>query len=931
MTDHGLAGEAAMFKQTCFLFIGCCTAIVLTTVLMMGNAYGENDAPPKFWIACSITQVMARIGIDGTIHYYTSGLCNGEQIKGQLAYTPDRVISERYSYRGSEFTTRANCDPHGDPLRTTNRCRHQHVSSNAPFDTSILPIAQSPRHVELYDRAHAAAVQTTPKPPGPPLHAKASVGWTTAMDQAAVTWMSPDELGNSGPYLHFVVEGRPKHAEGVAWTQLGTAPKKIAPNNHLVVKLPLIHATGPATETGGTGRWELRLCSMTTAAGTCTTPFSPGIVSLKGRANTGKEKYLAPKPPAFTPPPIDPTLNTSAQKTPAASATPPQPAPNFSKFSQQPLMPRGVPQENAAESKSSGPSSGVSSAPAKDVSTAPAPEQAPTASDDVQERGILQQPLAGTAATPMGKIQPQQQIQQSAPPPPQPQMSQPVVPHNKPPGQFQPAKPVQQLEEARVGSIHAGNPKWITWGYLRTAQPEILGQILGDVNAGRLPRSAVAGVVPPAQLDTFLRQFGQVTTDLAGVAGIPVQAGPQQGVSSGGDGRMTSTIAGTAKMTSTTAAALKPALRFLPLQPAPDRMEFGSMLVGQLQTMKIRFMSPLDGDVRVSIADPAFRIRRLRSLTGLLTMQTAPVTLTTGAKIQATKVLATDTQIRTAPPWMIPVKSGQDVEIVVDVSPNPAVPLGEHSSQLRVDLTNSPGVSVPIHARLDGRLHGIGIDVYSGLDALPARDFVIPFEWVNAGEASEATLTFDSLPLGFTTPTPVQSARLEKGGRRPGAFVVNVSNVVVPNTYFLSLKLVNGPIRMTYGIGVTVHAPWIGNTWTARPKFSDGEEIAVENFLQIRSDGWFQYSGRISTDSTRDAFVQTSIYRYQVGVSLPGGFAHNVYGSFGHGSDGRSASTDSTWSESGNSPLVATNFIAASRGLGRAVAYPYIKVERSTF
>jgi hypothetical protein len=539
-------------------------------------------------------------------------------------------------------------------------------------------------------------------------------------------------------------------------------------------------------------------------------------------------------------------------------------------------------------------------------------------------------PQKDQAASPYTKQPTQAPPQQAAPM----QKLSPAVPLTKQPAQPETAVAQRKIEEAKLVSVQPGPAQWISWGYLRAYQPETLGRILGDVNTGRLPRTAVAGVVPAAQLETLLKNTGQPAGNAAAERSLPSSAITQKSSTQDG-GVAIKPNTGAVKTAPSSGAEFMPALRSLPFRTTPDRLEFGTLMLGQVQYKTVRFVAPLNGEARVSISDPAFRIRRLRSLNGTFSLQTVPVALATGATIQSVNAVANVSQQRTVPPWTIPVRSGEDVEITIDVSRSPNVTLGEHAAQLRIDLSNSPGALVPVHARLDGRLYGIGINVDGNFQVLLGRDFMLPFEWLNEGEPSEATLTLDNPPPGFSTATPVQTIKLGKGERRSGAFVINVSSALIKNDSYipatLNLSLVNGPIRITYGIDVLGYPPWLKKSVNARSRFDDGETVDVYGMMQIRGDGWFQFEGKISTSTTRSATVVTSIYRYDVGMPLPGGFNHTVHGSFGKGTFASTGSRSSSWSESGNSPLLANNFIAAASGLQRAAMNPYIKVTRSAF
>lgn len=558
---------------------------------------------------------------------------------------------------------------------------------------------------------------------------------------------------------------------------------------------------------------------------------------------------------------------------------------------------------------------GATSQPYSPVSKAPVQaEQSPAAAQPAPAAApYAVQPAPPPAAAPAQKLSP-------------------AAPYAKQP--TQPAAPaVQQkkVEEAKLVSVQRSAPQWISWPYLRAYQPETLGRMLGDVNSGKIPRTAVSGVVPPAQLDLLLKDAALAPNVVAATQGLPPTATGQKFNPRAEVKALNRDVISAAKGAPSSSVAWVPALRSLPFQTNPDRLEFGTLMLGQAQYKTVRFMAPANGEVRVSISDPAFQIRRMRSLNGTFSLQTVPVALATGATIQSVHAVPNATQQRTAAPWSLAVRSGEDVEILVDISRHPSTPMGEHTAQLRVDLTNTLGATVPVHARLDGKLFGIGINVDGSLGVLPGRDFIVPFEWVNDGEPGEATISLENPPVGFSTPTPSQSIKLGKGERRQGAFLINVSNAVQkPNYDFatLNIKLTNGPVRLNYGIDVLIYPLWLMRSVVGRTRFSDGEEVAVSGMMQIRSDGWFQFSGKINAVSVSGASAK--VYQYEVGIHLPGGFGHTVYGSSGRFAlDNPFPNLQQSWSETGMDPRLANNFMAAAKGLSQAALNPYIKVTKS--
>jgi hypothetical protein len=114
----------------------------------------------------------------------------------------------------------------------------------------------------------------------------------------------------------------------------------------------------------------------------------------------------------------------------------------------------------------------------------------------------------------------------------------------------------------------------------------------------------------------------------------------------------------------------------------------------------------------------------------------------------------------------------------------------------------------------------------------------------------------------------------------------------------------------------------------ARARFSDGEEVYLTGTLQIRSDGWFEFSGEIN-DASVCSGAFNSRYRYDAAVALPGGFGHAVHGSFGHGEFLQSGTCNDHWDESGMNVALAHSFTQAAAGLRQAV--PSLHVTRSAF
>ena len=260
--------------------------LAATTMALVLPVWTESQAmvgrDPILPAACTITQATAQLGPDGTVRYNLMGSCGGAPITGQMAYAPNHQMKEKFSYQGTEFSTSAMCP--SDPWTTGAACQDQQVTATG-FDPGHLINMQVPLSMRVlnapvtFQQARANAV--LPRPPGAPVNAKAI---TRANNRAIVSWLGPDQQGNNGPYLDFVVEARPQQAAGAAWVHLGVTPRHPAPDYQLTVQLP------PPVK--GTAGWELRACSTTALTRTCTGPFIAAAPIITDPAQAKKNMDL---------------------------------------------------------------------------------------------------------------------------------------------------------------------------------------------------------------------------------------------------------------------------------------------------------------------------------------------------------------------------------------------------------------------------------------------------------------------------------------------------------------------------------------------------------------------------------------------------------------------------------------------------------------
>jgi hypothetical protein len=255
-------------------------------------AYTGDDPAYSPDYSCRIGQVTAQLGPDGSIKYNLTGNCGNNPITGQMAYSPSQhKMNERFYYGGADVTAMATCP--ADPWTSGAPCQDQKISAKGADPGPLLNFRVPLSLVVAGSGAvfqNARATASKPNPPGPPVNAKAV---THALPgTATVFWLGPDEHAPYGPYLDFIVEARPQNAQGAAWTRLGGLARHAAADYQLAVKLP---APVP-----GTAGWELRACSTTSLATTCTSPLipTPDMTMLKQTPSTSFKGAIQTPPPS---------------------------------------------------------------------------------------------------------------------------------------------------------------------------------------------------------------------------------------------------------------------------------------------------------------------------------------------------------------------------------------------------------------------------------------------------------------------------------------------------------------------------------------------------------------------------------------------------------------------------------------------------------
>lgn len=274
-----------MLHVRCRRAIGLCAAIVLLSLGYSAVAGLPDD--PGSSPNCSFNQVTAQLGPDASIRYNGMGECNNVVMTGEMSYGPNQTMAEKFFYKGATLRVTALCP--ADPWSTGAPCRDRRINAQGidpgPFLQLSVPLSLRIERQFVFQQARANAAK--PAPPGAPVNPKGLLRVIPPSNLTAhVSWLGPSEEAPNGPYLNFVIQARPQNSAAAAWTQVGTTPRRSAVNYALVVRLP------PPVK--GTNGWELRACSATVLATTCTSPFLPA----QDLARPLNKNVVAPTPPA---------------------------------------------------------------------------------------------------------------------------------------------------------------------------------------------------------------------------------------------------------------------------------------------------------------------------------------------------------------------------------------------------------------------------------------------------------------------------------------------------------------------------------------------------------------------------------------------------------------------------------------------------------
>ena len=421
-------------------------------------------------------------------------------------------------------------------------------------------------------------------------------------------------------------------------------------------------------------------------------------------------------------------------------------------------------------------------------------------------------------------------------------------------------------------TIQVGEPRWVTWSYLRMNDPQGVARILRDVQAGQLPPTTLNGLASPPALTEMMK-----TNWAAEVARLdarrPAQAAPGSPGGSSGTGIRPRGIAGSgggafSPLTTTPRFAeaplpLQQAMRSLSVEPA--RLDFGGLYFGQVRRQQVNLTVSKDGEVSVAAPpNAAFRIISFESYTGgfrpVVHQPTGSGSIATmGARAEL--VPEVDKK-RTAAPFRLPVRAGQGLSVLVEFSPKKELGVAEGLYQTAVQIQATlfekgqaipEQINVPVRAQINGFLFGADARPLTGNSSiLPEQDFLVEFDFTNEGQASEATLEIANLPPGFTSNVPAIRMSLAKGESRRSGFVLRASPAArgpggSPEEKWLSFKFSNGPNSWTLDYPVYIYPTWVRFPFTVERTLTNSGSARNRGTLDLRGDGWFRFQGEMMT------------------------------------------------------------------------------------
>ena len=229
--------------------------------------------------ACSYSEIRAHIGPDKAVSYEVYGTCGHTAVSGELDFRRG-VFQERFIFGNAKISTIGYCDT--DPWATAVNCHDQQVQSTAVrFNPDLrwsAPLSLVGGSPQAFHDAYLHA--SRPNPPGVPVNFVA----TTDAGEIAATWIAPDS-GGDRPFLGFLLQARPRDAEGAAISDLVRLDRGETSGYKVTARLP------------SPGDWDVRVCATTALASSCTPFLAPRDVKVEVVRAGARVKATAPAGP----------------------------------------------------------------------------------------------------------------------------------------------------------------------------------------------------------------------------------------------------------------------------------------------------------------------------------------------------------------------------------------------------------------------------------------------------------------------------------------------------------------------------------------------------------------------------------------------------------------------------------------------------------
>jgi hypothetical protein len=231
-----------------------------------------------FLSQCRADSVRARLSADGvTVRYWIDGYCPGTKFSGELAFRSG-LFSEVFDLgTAGVLRSKGNCSD--NPWTKAARCENVSIQGDGPQISALLaehpytptgdllvPLTLNAIGSDAFRKAHATAER--PNPPNAPVAVR--VAQPLGSDAVHVSWIAPDESGDR-PYVYFLAQARPRALEGAAWVEVGKVGRGTSAAYTAPIRLP------PPVR--GTNGWDVRMCSATALAVTCSAWLTPSSVA----------------------------------------------------------------------------------------------------------------------------------------------------------------------------------------------------------------------------------------------------------------------------------------------------------------------------------------------------------------------------------------------------------------------------------------------------------------------------------------------------------------------------------------------------------------------------------------------------------------------------------------------------------------------------